>query len=315
MFDKVNYIEIDEKACGQRIDNFLITKLKKVPKSHIYKIIRCGEIRVNKKRIKATYKLNVQDQVRIPPVKLTTRPKIENQGNPGINLDDLILFEDNNYLVVNKPSGMAVHGGSGISWGLIELFRQHYKENRYLELAHRLDKETSGILIFAKKRRALCDLHDLLKLKKAEKKYIALLSGKWTSHKRERLVDMPLKKNVLQNGERMVLCHPEGKSSQTHFKLLKNFPNCCLVEVSPYTGRTHQIRVHAKHLGMPIIGDNKYGDKRVNLSMREKGCQRLFLHAASMSFFSELTTKKYSFTAPLDDILNNFLSLIESNTL
>lgn len=313
----VRWLTVQPEQEGQRLDNFLIKVLKGVPKSHIYRLMRKGEVRVNKKRIKPEYRLKVGDEVRIPPVRQGDTSELT---QPSSNLQDLlrsrILYEDTGLLIINKPAGIAVHGGSGISLGVIEALRamrtkpsRHPGETApiipYLELAHRLDRETSGCLLLAKKPSILKELHELLRRGQVEKTYQALVKGHWPSSLKE--VDEPLKKFHLQSGERMVSVDSEGKSSQTTFRVIQRFANSTLIEAKPKTGRTHQIRVHAAHAGHPIVGDDKYGDKIVNKQFREWGCKRLFLHAYSLNFTLSSGTE-IAVTAALDTDLTTCLS-------
>ncbi len=278
----VRYIEITDEQQEQRVDNFLLTLLKGVPKSHIYRILRKGEVRVNKGRIKPTYRLQSGDMVRIPPVRVSEKPAPIVGDRLLKELESRVLFENAGLLVVNKPSGLAVHGGSGLSFGLIEAFRQLRPEEKSLELVHRLDRDTSGCVMIAKKRSILRALHQMLREGGIDKRYTALVAGRWS--KRKTVVDAPLEKNVLQSGERLVKVSPDGKKSKTEFSILRNLVGATLVEARPITGRTHQIRVHAQYAGHALIGDEKYGNDELNRAMRNVGIKRLFLHASSLSF-------------------------------
>lgn len=292
----VKYLEVNSEEDGQRLDNYLMRILKGVPKSHVYRIIRGGEVRVNKKRAKPDTRIRVHDMVRVPPIRVS----VEKEIVVGAGLSELllssILYEDEQFLVINKPSGLAVHGGSGLSLGLIEGFRKVRTDLSYLELVHRLDKETSGCLMLAKKRSALRALQALFESRMVKKTYWALLTHAWVG-KNTATVDVPLEKNTLQSGERMVRVHDSGKASQTVFRLLENFKEACWVEAHPKTGRTHQIRVHSAHLGHPIIGDEKYGSELhgVDSSAMKK---RLYLHARAIQF--HLNGKDFAFVAELD---------------
>lgn len=309
-FKSVTFYQVSEDEAGQRIDNFLISKAKNIPKSRIYRLLRKGEVRVNKKRIKPEYKLQAGDDLRLPPIK-DVKVKDESQFKPVGTFP--ILYEDEGFLVINKPSGIAVHGGSGISQGVIESLRAIYPEYPHLELAHRLDKETSGVLLCSKKRKALVAFHQTLQQKTAKKNYMALLTGKWVSHKPIRVVDAPLRKRQLVSGERMVSVHPEGQAAKTTFKLLKNYDNACLVAAFPETGRTHQIRVHAKHLGHAILGDEKYADKLDNKKIKAYQLNRLFLHASTLAFTIE--NHKFSFEAPLPEDLTKVLDNLKDREI
>ncbi len=278
----VQWLEIDSDLEGQRIDNFLRTRLKGAPKTLIYRILRKGEVRVNKKRIKPDYRLQGGDLVRVPPLRLSDEktPPTVSAGFLQV-IEQSILFEDADLMIINKPSGLAVHGGSGIKLGLIETVRQMRPDAKFLELVHRLDRDTSGCVMVAKKRSALRFLHEALRSKKITKIYNALVDGKWSARKTK--VDSPLQKNELQSGERIVKAHPMGKESLTEFKVLQRFGSVAtLVEARPITGRTHQIRVHAQFAGHPIIGDEKYGTDDANKEMKALGIKRLFLHAAEL---------------------------------
>jgi len=278
----VRFIDICEAHEGQRIDNFLIRELKGVPKSRLYRLLRKGEVRVNKSRIKPEYKLCIGDQVRIPPVRIAEEaPDATISNSLEAVLAASVLYEDDGLLVINKPAGLAVHGGSGINLGLIEALRLMRPQARSLELVHRLDRDTSGCVMIAKKRSMLRYLHQQLREGHIDKRYLALVTGRWPN--RRKLVSAPLLKNNLQSGERMVNVSPEGKKSVTEFAIVKRFELCTLVEARPITGRTHQIRVHALHAGHPLLGDVKYGDKDSCQHFRQLGLKRLFLHAASLT--------------------------------
>ncbi|CAM3070349.1 23S rRNA pseudouridine(955/2504/2580) synthase RluC [Moritella viscosa] len=297
---KVEFVTITEDYQGQRIDNFLRTKLKGVPKSMIYRIIRKGEVRVNKGRIKPEYKLQPEDIVRVPPVRVSETEAI----SPSANLDSVralesqIIYEDDYLIVINKPSGMAVHGGSGLSFGLIEGLRAIRPDSRYLELVHRLDRDTSGCLLVAKKRSTLKALHEQLRLKTMQKDYQALVAGAWP--RSTKVVNAPLLKNTVSSGERIVRVDEEGKQSQTRFKIIQRYEHGTLIQASPITGRTHQIRVHTLHAGHPIACDDKYGDKDFTKHMNGLGLKRLFLHAARLKFFNPGTEETQEVEAPLD---------------
>jgi 23S rRNA pseudouridine955/2504/2580 synthase len=304
---KVSHLTIDESAENQRLDNYLTTQLKGVPSSRIYRAIRKGEVRVNQKRVAAEYRLRVGDVVRIPPVRVAERE--EKPQPPAKILERLqqsILIETDDLLIINKPSGLPVHGGSGINTGLIEALRVLRPKAKLLELVHRLDKDTSGCLMIAKKRRMLVGLHQLLTHKQVHKQYLALVKGQWQGG--ECWVDQPLKKNVLRSGERMVSVNEAGKEAMTRFRPLKVFQHSTLVEAQPLTGRTHQIRVHAAHLGHPLAGDEKYGDIEFNKTMRALGLKRLFLHSAGI--YCRLPEDKtvIGVCALLDDDLKNCLA-------
>lgn len=310
--NQVHFIDISDDEAGQRIDNFLLARLKGVPKSMIYRIIRKGEVRVNKGRIKPEYKLLDGDQVRVPPVRVAERENapISAKLDKVAALADCILYEDESILVINKPSGTAVHGGSGLSFGVIEGLRALRPEARFLELAHRLDRDTSGILLVAKKRSALRALHEQLRLKQMQKDYLALVRGNWPSH--IKVIQAPLLKNILQSGERIVRVNSEGKPSETRFKVEERFDNVTLIKASPVTGRTHQIRVHALHAGHPIAFDDRYGDRQFDSQLADTGLKRLFLHASSLRFTHPKTGEEMQIQAPLDLKLSNCLKALRA---
>jgi 23S rRNA pseudouridine955/2504/2580 synthase len=304
----VQLIEIEPDFIGQRIDNFLLARLKGVPKSVIYRVLRKGEVRVNKKRIKPEYKLQQDDVVRIPPLTVAAEGEAVSVKLSMVkNLEQHILFEDNDLIVLNKPSGMAVHGGSGLQFGVIEALRALRPLAKHLELVHRLDRDTSGCLLIAKKRSVLTHLHEQLRNKTVEKKYWALVAGDWDNKVRK--VTEPLKKNTLQSGERVVrVDEREGKPSETRFRILQRYQQGTLVEAFPVTGRTHQIRVHTACTGHPIACDDKYGDNTFTAQMQQIGLNRLFLHAKILSFIHPMTETTMRIEAPLDPVLEQALT-------
>ncbi len=296
----VQFLEVEPELAGQRIDNFLRTRLKGVPKTLIYRILRKGEVRVNKGRIKPDYKLQAGDVVRVPPLRMSEpdEPAPLAQGLLE-RLEAAIVYEDKGLIVLNKPAGIAVHGGSGLSYGVIEAFRQLRPDAKELELVHRLDRDTSGLLMIAKKRSMLRHLHEALRGDGVDKRYLALVRGSWPTSKKR--VSAPLLKNTLRSGERMVEVSEEGKEALTLFRVVRRFGEfATLVEASPITGRTHQIRVHARHAGHSIAGDPKYGDEAFDREIRDLGGKRLFLHAHSLRLTlpdgTELTVE-----APVDE--------------
>jgi len=306
----VQLIEVTADEAGQRIDNFLARHLKGVPKSYIYRIIRRGEVRVNSGRIQAKYKLCAGDRVRIPPVRVAANTKTVIRPGVGTDLEGRILFENNACLVLNKPAGIAVHGGSGISYGVIEALRAARPATAYLELAHRLDRETSGCLVIAKRRSFLRAFHEQLRQGDVNKHYLALTAGCWQGGKRT--VDAPLRKNQLRGGERMVTVDDDGKQAVTVFRPVTRFAETTLVDVELKTGRTHQIRVHAVHIGHPLAGDAKYGDAAFNRQMRDLGLTRLMLHAHLLEFSLPLAADRMTLSAPLDADLKAVLDRLES---
>lgn len=304
----VQQLQISEEDEGQRIDNFLLAKLKGVPKSLIYRVLRKGEVRVNKGRIKPEYKLQTGDIVRVPPIRVAEKAQqapVSSKLNKVAQLEQQIIFEDDCLLVLNKPSGIAVHGGSGLSFGVIEGLRALRPEARFLELVHRLDRDTSGILLVAKKRSALRSLHEQLRVKTVQKDYLALVRGQWQSH--VKVVQAPLLKNELASGERIVKVSEQGRPSETRFAVEERYTNATLIKASPVTGRTHQIRVHTQYVGHPIALDDKYGDKEFDQQMSELGLNRLFLHAASIRFEHPKTGETLRLNAPLDDKMKGIL--------
>lgn len=304
---QVTFHQVSPEEEGQRIDNFLMSKLKGVPKSLVYRIVRKGEVRANKKRIKPDYKLQSGDMVRIPPVKMSERPELPSANLAQVQaLADAIIYEDDALMIVNKPAGLAVHGGSGLKFGLIEALRALRPKEQHLELVHRLDRDTSGLLMVAKKRSVLKALHQQLREKTVNKQYLALVRGQW--QKGCRNIEAPLQKNTLQSGERMVRVDAEGKPSQTRFRINQRYQQATLVEASPVTGRTHQIRVHTLHAGHPIAGDPKYGDRDFDAQMQELGLNRLFLHAWQLTLTHPKTDKPLHFEAPLETELANLLT-------
>ena len=309
---KVKLTEISEDEAGQRIDNYLVNQLKGVPKSLIYRIIRKGEVRVNKGRIKPEYKLQGGDIVRIPPVRISQKatPEVSTKLNKVSQLENQIIYEDEVLLVLNKPSGIAVHGGSGLNFGVIEALRALRPDARFLELVHRLDRDTSGILLVAKKRSALRNLHAQLREKRVQKDYLALVRGQWQSHCK--VVNAPLLKNELASGERIVRVNEQGKASETRFRIEERYQNATLVKASPVTGRTHQIRVHTQYAGHPIALDDKYGDREFDKKMSALGLNRLFLHAFEIVFFHPRTEEKMRIKAPLDGKMKQILAKLRS---
>ncbi len=311
-FQKVSEVEIDAGSDGQRIDNFLLKTLKGVPKTRIYRILRKGEVRVNKGRIKPNHRLRLGDKVRIPPIRISQQEK---GGTPSDSmlerLQSSILMEDDDFLILNKPSGIAVHGGSGLSYGVIEGLRALRPNAPYLELGHRLDRATSGCLVIAKKRSALKGFQQQLTTGGVDKHYLALVMGQWVGG--EQTIQAPLKKNQLQSGERIVRVDRAGKDATSIFTPVEFYQQATLMRVTLITGRTHQVRVHSQHSRHPIAGDDKYGDEGFNRQMAKIGIKRLFLHAESLRFtIPELQT--YHLEAPLGPTLTNALEkLTRSN--
>jgi len=300
--DAPRFVTVDDFSVGQRLDNYLIKQLKGVPRSRIYRIIRKGEVRVNKGRKKADYKLKAEDLIRIPPIRTSTEKEIKPSQGLLKTLENSVLYEDKGLLIINKIHGMAVHGGSGISVGIIEALKSQYKEP--IELVHRLDRSTSGCLLLAKKRSVLKSLHEQLVSHQLEKRYTALVKDTWS--KKRHTIDAPIYQN-----SRYSVIDSKGKDSLSHFHPIKNFElgefNASLVEVSIETGRTHQIRVHAKFAGHPVAQDDKYGDAVFDQFMKKKGLNRLFLHAKTLTFTNPLTNEIQKVSAPLPADLETFL--------
>ena len=299
---QIQYIDIDESSEDQRIDNFLFKTFKDVPKNHIFKIIRNGEVRVNKKRVKTLYKLKINDVVRIPPIEFIEKK----EKKPSNNFKPHIIYEDEWLLVVNKPSGLAVHGGSGIDFGLIEHMRHIKPEYKFLELVHRIDKNTSGVIVIAKKRSALRSMQELFRNKKIKKNYLVAVKGNWDSKKKE--VSLRLEKKQTPEGHHVnVVEDPlKGKLSKSIFYLVKQMQKKSLLSAQIITGRTHQIRVQLAFLGFPVLGDDKYGDFALNKKLQSSGLKRMFLHAHKLSFFHPFTEEKVELTADLPIELGKF---------
>jgi 23S rRNA pseudouridine955/2504/2580 synthase len=304
---KVRLVSVTTDEAGQRIDNFLARHLKGVPRSHIYRMLRRGEVRVNSGRIRAQYKVCAGDRVRIPPARVASG------GNTTpvnvIDLEQRILFENARCLVIDKPSGMAVHGGSGLDYGVIEALRAGRPGDHYLELVHRLDRETSGCLMIARRRSFLRAIHEDLRNGAVTKRYLALLAGRWEGG--SRTVSASLIKNQLRSGERMVVVDEQGKAATTVFRPVSRYASATLVEVDLKTGRTHQIRVHGAHIGHPLAGDEKYGDPVLNRRLREAGLRRLFLHAHMIEFTDHPGEQLINISAPLAPGLKAVLDRLE----
>lgn len=299
-FEKVQFREIDEDHQGQRIDNYLFTQLKGVPKSRVYRILRKGEVRVNKKRVKAEYKLQFGDSLRIPPIKVSrTDNTIQiNKLNRVQELESLIVHETKQFILLNKPSGIAVHGGSGLSFGVIEALRALRPREKFLELVHRLDRDTSGCLLIAKRRSYLIHFQDQLRARSMKKEYLAIVSGDWDNNNNR--IIAPLQKNQPKSGERYVTVDKQGKASETRFKCLKRFNGYSLIKAMPMTGRTHQIRVHAKYAGCPLLGDTKYSDVALHTNLLNAlNAKTFYLHAQKLSFSTPESDDLVTFEAEL----------------
>jgi 23S rRNA pseudouridine955/2504/2580 synthase len=292
-------MEAGEESAGQRIDNFLLRHLKGVPKSHVYRVLRSGEVRVNSGRVKPDYRLKIGDRVRLPPVRLApAKPPPKGREFP-------VAHEDPALLVIDKPAGVAVHGGSGVSFGVVESLRASRPQAKVLELAHRLDRDTSGLLMLALKRGALVELHRMLRDGEVEKVYLALVKG--AVAKKEFEIRDALHKHVTASGERRVSVQEGGKSAVTQVKTVKSGSDFSLLEIRLLTGRTHQIRVHLAHAGHPILGDDKYGDFELNRALAKQGVKRLFLHAAKLSFLHPVTRERVKLQSPLPEEMKAFL--------
>ena len=309
---QVRLVTVAPDEAGQRIDNFLARYLKGVPPSHVYRILRRGEVRVNSGRIRARYKVKAGDKVRIPPVHMTPEAVKTLPGKRLMAIEDHILFENTHLLVIDKPAGVAVHGGSGISHGIIEALRAVRQDAHYLELVHRLDRDTSGCLIVAKRRSALRALHEQLRAGSMNKRYLALVRGPWQGASRS--VTAALRKNQLQGGERLVRVDEAGKEALSRFHPLSTHGPAALMDVELKTGRTHQIRVHAAYIGHPLAGDVKYGDVDFNRLMKQFGLRRLFLHAHRIDFTDPAVDRNVSVTAPLCQDLRAVLDKLDHDT-
>ena len=298
----VRIVEIGPERDGQRVDNALMTMLKGVPRSLVYRILRTGQVRINGMRVKPETRLALGDMLRIPPVRVAEREEGVAPSGMVKSVADAVIFEDKHFLVIDKPVGIAAHGGSGVSHGAIELLRAA-RPNEHLELVHRLDRDTSGVLVLAKSRSGLTGLQALIRENTVTKQYLCLMTG--TPRKAKFDVNAPLLKSVMHGGERLVRVDDAGKPSLTYFKELEQYPNARLMQATLGTGRTHQIRVHAQYAGHPLAGDPKYGDEAANKRFRAMGLKRMFLHAARMSF--DLDGRNYDFSSPLPDELKAFL--------
>lgn len=305
--NQVCYLEIDHEHTGQRLDNYLFTLLKGVPKSHIYRILRSGEVRINRGRCRPNYRIKGGDLLRIPPLRLRERA----QNTPTLSglllsLEACVIYEDDYILILNKPSGVAVHAGSGVNAGLIEALRELRPQERFIELVHRLDRETSGCLVLAKSRQALIALQAQWRTAQTvHKNYTALVEGQWSGGRRH--VSMALRRNVLRSGERLVNPSESGRQAESIFTPKDTYVNSSLVEIELLTGRTHQARVHAAEIGHPIAGDNKYGNRQFNQECRQLGLKRLFLHASKLQFFHPVDRRSFEIEAPLPDTLQSVL--------
>jgi 23S rRNA pseudouridine955/2504/2580 synthase len=308
--DSVTWIEIDESGENQRIDNFLLRRLKGVPKSHIYRILRSGEVRVNSGRIGAEYRLAIGDRIRVPPIRIAAPAARLRPALPQNRLADRILYQDEGLLVIDKPAGLAVHGGSGISLGGIEQLRLEFPQLKFLELAHRLDRDTSGVLLLAKKRSMLLALHALMRDGGMDKRYLTMVTGAWRNQRQS--VKLSLTKYLTAEGERRVSVDDAGQASHTVFHLIEKLNQFSLLEAELKTGRTHQIRVHLAHLGFPIAGDEKYGDFALNKTLAKQGLKRMFLHAHRIAFPHPISGRNVEIVAPLAADLAAFVARLKA---
>ena len=311
--DAVNRLAVGEAGAGQRVDNFLVRLLKGVPKSHIYRIVRSGEVRVNRKRVQPDTRLAAGDELRIPPIR-TAEPDALRKAALPRPVDPPILYEDDLLIAVDKPSGLAVHGGSGVAYGLIEQLRAARPQAKFLELVHRLDRDTSGVLLVAKKRGALVALHAALREGRVDKRYLVLVRGKWRDAKRQ--VDLPLTKFLTGEGERRVRVERTGgQTARTTFHRRQTWPDAepplSLLEAELHTGRTHQIRVHLTHLGFPLAGDDKYGDFAWNKALARAGLKRMFLHARRLAVPHPVESRVLEFESPLPADLAHFVARLD----
>ncbi|MDY0065899.1 MAG: RluA family pseudouridine synthase [Steroidobacteraceae bacterium] len=309
---RVRYVQAGEGDAGQRIDNYLARVLKNVPRSAIYRILRTGEVRVNGGRVRPEYRLKAGDRVRVPPLHVKASGEA---GAPSRSLRELIadavIYDDRDLIVINKPAGVAVHGGSGVSFGVIEALRALEPQSAELELVHRLDRETSGCLLIARRRSVLRELHAALRERAMEKRYLALLCGRWPYGRKT--IELPLKTNLKQGGERVVKVHAAGQAASSTFVPVRGFGKLAtLMDVSIGTGRTHQIRVHAAHAGYPVAGDEKYGDRERDAKLKPFGLSRMFLHAHSLSFHRKGAEAPFTITAPLPPELQSVLDQLEA---
>ncbi|HEX5788556.1 MAG TPA: RluA family pseudouridine synthase [Woeseiaceae bacterium] len=303
----VRKLRVDAETAGQRVDNFLRRELPGVPSGRVYRLLRRGEVRVNGGRVRAEYKLAAGDEVRIPPVRISA-PGAPPPGRNAEAVLEHVLYEDKRLLVIDKPAGLAVHGGSGVSHGVVELLRHARPDLKELALVHRLDRETSGCLVLAKRRSALRELHARFRDGVVEKNYLALAAGDWQLG--ETQVDAPLEVTHRKGGERHVIVSPGGKPAATRIRLSRRYRDYSLLQCVPLSGRTHQIRVHAAHAGFPLAGDERYGDPDVNARSARQGLRRLFLHAQSIAFPDD-SGNELHFTAPLAPDLDAFLGRLE----
>jgi 23S rRNA pseudouridine955/2504/2580 synthase len=310
--DSATWHDVGDNAADQRIDNYLTRLLKGVPKSHIYQILRSGQVRVNSGRVGPYYRIQAGDRLRIPPIRVAQRQTRPSGSAVAPHFDARIIHEDEVLLVLDKPAGTAVHGGSGISFGIIEQLRQVRPQTHFLELVHRLDRDTSGVLLLAKKRSALTALHEQLRAGRVQKYYLALVHGAWDRGRHD--IKLPLHKYVLASGERRVNVREDGQTAHTRIQLRQSWADFSLLEAQLKTGRTHQIRVHLAHLGFPIAGDDKYGDFALNKALARQGLKHMFLHACKTVVVHPRSGESIAFEAPLPADLRGFLKRLDTTT-
>ena len=297
---KVQWIEVAQDEGGQRIDNYLLARLKGVPKSHVYRILRSGEVRINSKRVEASQKVVSGDRIRVPPVRVAEQGDAE----PAPHYKLPVLFEDEWLVAIDKPAGLAVHGGSGIAHGVIESLRSMRPDARFLELVHRLDRETSGILLVAKKRSALTALHEKLRSRDMDKRYLVGVAGRFRNEKQH--VKLALAKRDAPDGGKKVTVSKDGQEAETIFRLLERRDDASLLDAELLTGRTHQIRVHLAHLKHPVLGDDRYGDFELNKALRRRGLKRMFLHATRLEFKHPMTDQFVALESPMPTDLKRY---------
>lgn len=305
---RVEWLTIGPDSEGQRLDNFLFKQLKGVPKSRVYRMLREGEVRVNRKRVQPDYHVQIDDVLRIPPVRTAQKASTPGPAKIGKSLLPRIIYRDDALLILDKPAGQAVHGGSGISLGIIEQLRQEMPEQRFLELVHRLDRETSGVLVVALKRQALVAMHDKMRLGEVSKTYYALAIGQWRDPVRN--VKLALRKYLTEDGERRVSVDPDGQHAHTIFRLSRRYADYSLLEAELKTGRTHQIRVHLAALKHAIAGDDKYGDYELNRALKKVGLKRMFLHATRLEFLHPISGLPLKLESPMPPDLAGFLQTL-----
>jgi 23S rRNA pseudouridine955/2504/2580 synthase len=308
--DSATWVDADETVAGQRVDNMLLKVLKGVPRQHVYRLLRTGQVRVNSARVDPTYRVQAGDRIRVPPVRVAQRTATDAAPAASVRFEAAIVHEDEHLLALDKPAGIAVHGGSGIARGVIEQMRLARPRLKFLELVHRLDRDTSGILLLAKKRSALVALHAAIREGAVRKLYTVLVQGHFAGTRRE--VDVALEKYLLPGGDRRVKASHRGLASRTVFTLERHVGPYSLLQAELLTGRTHQIRVHAAHIGHPIVGDDKYGDFAANKAVARQGLKRMFLHAARIAFRHPATAQPLVLEAPLPPELGAFLGRIET---